>query len=531
MNSNPKTKFVSSPSFAILDDFGRFIGQGGTANLRNVFSKCLTINLILHEHFSIARLNRVGKEIDNLFFQRNISYVFNSRLVREAILANKHEYSILHPIPRAWQHSFADSGFRLRQTSCHLAWKLSNYKKAALSVLSILKTNVELVSKSKNNDAECSPQKVTVFTSFAGDNVLSTEESEGYTFGNWLKQNHLFKGKVLNFVSPKRNDKHTANLDSVKEFNLARLPIRKIDKAKLYLEIFYFLLYGFLKCLIGKPELLSMGNEIVDFLISEKTLKSELPDYIFFTEGDGVMRPLWTYEAEKKGRDVIHIFFSNCDSPKIHSESSSNLQLYSCATWSQYWTIDAFQRDQLMKRTTLNISNFHIAGFPWRSDLRNYFPIDERRIIAVFDYETLAGVLGFGTIHDVGYHNQAKEILFLSNLVECASGLNLVVVHKPKRLIPREKRSDEYADLLVKLETNSNYVSVDPRTSATRLIQASNCVVSLPMTSTALLGKHLQKPTFFYDPIGRIDKNDEALRNIPLIQSKSELHLFLSRIP
>lgn len=183
-----------------------------------------------------------------------------------------------------------------------------------------------------------------------------------------------------------------------------------------------------------------------------------------------------------------------------------------------------------MSRTRLMRSKFEIMGHPWRSDLILDLPKDSRTRIAAFDYEALNGLFGFGTIHDVGYYDQRKEIEFLSDLVLVAANLEVLILHKPKRNIPIHKRTKEYSELLEKLELHPNYQIINSEVSPHRLIQESHLVISLPLTSTALIAKSLGKVSLFYDPIGKMEHNDDSLRGIPLIQSRKLLEEFLRGI-
>ena len=184
----------------------------------------------------------------------------------------------------------------------------------------------------------------------------------------------------------------------------------------------------------------------------------------------------------------------------------------------------------MAERTKLDKSFFKIVGYPWRIDYLIDFPRELQTKVAVFDYESHRGYFGISTINDVGYHDHRKDVLFLSDLFELASELGFLLMHKTKRMLPGEKRTPEYKNLLCNLDSSPNYVQVNPKVSAHHLSLESDLVISLPFTSTAYLAHELGKPSIFYDPIGKLKSNDPALSNIPLFQSIGLLKAFVRNI-
>jgi polysaccharide biosynthesis PFTS motif protein len=96
------------------------------------------------------------------------------------------------------------------------------------------------------------------------------------------------------------------------------------------------------------------------------------------------------------------------------------------------------------------------------------------------------------------------------------------MIHKRKRDIG-ERLHPRYAAVLSRLAGSPAFASVSPDASALEIIARSDAVVSMPFTSTALLGRHLGKPSIFYDPHGLIQKDDRAAHGIPIVTGRAEL--------
>ena len=73
-------------------------------------------------------------------------------------------------------------------------------------------------------------------------------------------------------------------------------------------------------------------------------------------------------------------------------------------------------------------------------------------------------------------------------------------------------------------------ITVDPDTSAYKLIEKCSAVISMPFTSTALIARELGKPSCFYDPTGLIQRDDRAAHGIPIMIGRVELHAWLEAL-
>ena len=62
-----------------------------------------------------------------------------------------------------------------------------------------------------------------------------------------------------------------------------------------------------------------------------------------------------------------------------------------------------------------------------------------------------------------------------------------------------------------------------------RLIKSTDLSISIPFTSTALIGKHMNKPSCFYDPLNILDKDDRASQNLEVVKGKKNLQMWVSQ--
>ena len=85
-----------------------------------------------------------------------------------------------------------------------------------------------------------------------------------------------------------------------------------------------------------------------------------------------------------------------------------------------------------------------------------------------------------------------------------------------------------YAAVVNSLSGADDFVAVDPQISALRTIEHCDAVISMPFTSTALLGRAMGKPSIYYDPHGMVQRDDRAAHGVPVVIGYDELVRWVS---
>jgi polysaccharide biosynthesis PFTS motif protein len=125
-----------------------------------------------------------------------------------------------------------------------------------------------------------------------------------------------------------------------------------------------------------------------------------------------------------------------------------------------------------------------------------------------------------------GYNTPRIVNQFLTDIADTLLERNYTILFKRKRNIGNLVHK-KYFNFAEKLSNKKDFITVDPGIDAIRLIEKSAAVISMPFTSTAILGKELGKPSIFYDPFGQIQKDDRASHGIKVIVGKEELKEWL----
>lgn len=251
-------------------------------------------------------------------------------------------------------------------------------------------------------------------------------------------------------------------------------------------------------------------------------------DYLFHNSG-WIYRPLWTYEAEKHGSRITFYFYStNCE-PFNRPDGYPKLTYgWQAMNWPHYLVWDEYQAD-FVRRAVGERANISVVGPIWFHTSAVEMHALPTRTVAVFDVQPVRDAF-YNTLGiDFDYYTPKTANQFLSDIYKVLEDVDCILALKRKRKIGKLSHP-AYRKYIEKLEELPNFVAVDPDISAWRLIEDSIAVVSMPFTSTALLGRELNKPSIYYDPGRVLQKDDRAAHGIEILCGPDELRGWLSTV-
>lgn len=248
-------------------------------------------------------------------------------------------------------------------------------------------------------------------------------------------------------------------------------------------------------------------------------------DYLFHNSG-WIYRPLWTYEAERRGARITFYFYStNCEAFKLPEGYPPLSYGWKAMNWPHYLVWNAHQAD-FVQRAVGQAANTSIVGQIWFSTSAEEMQAFSGKGVAVFDvtphrssrYRTLG--------LDFEYYVPETCIPFLHDIQQATEDAGYRMLWKRKRKIGSIAHP-RYRIFAERLSGAENVIIVDPDISANRVIEASSLVISMPFTSTALIARELGKPSYYYDPTGLVQKDDRAAHGIEIISGPEELTRWL----
>lgn len=244
-------------------------------------------------------------------------------------------------------------------------------------------------------------------------------------------------------------------------------------------------------------------------------------EFLFHNSG-WIYRPLWTYEAKARGSQVTFYFYStNVEGFQPAIGRAEPGYGWRSANWPRYLVWDDCLAD-FVKRAIDPDAAIHVVGPIWFSTSAEAVAPFTGRTVAVFDVAPFRSARYIELGLEREYYVADCCVPFLEHARKAAGEAGCTMVWKRKREIG--KLADvRYRRFAEQLESADDVASINPGISAVRVIEACDMVVSMPFTSTALIAKHLRKPSCYYDPRALLRPDDPAAHGIPIVQGPEAL--------
>lgn len=438
-------------------------------------------------------------------------------------------YPVIFPMPRIWQQVVARHGFSVARMRCSLAWVGYVGLFWGYGVLSIAR---QLYVSLRNRIRLQSPtagRYVYFIKLIAGNLPQFCRDGRSHDIVTWYIR---WKGKAehLDVLCHGVANAKVCNVDGFPVvFSPHLLPpldtpgglVRFTGWAlaavlRSFLDLFRGRWWHAL--LLAESAKAAMAR----FQAADKLAR----DYIFHNSG-WIYRPLWTYEVEKKGSRIIFYFYStNCGEFKSLEGYSKRMGSWQAMNWPLYLVWDEYQAE-FVRRAVGETANIKVVGPIWFHTSSVEMPALPAGSVAVFDVQPQRSsrykILGAPQEYYVP-ETVNQFLLDIHTVIRECKG---VMVHKRKRNIGK-RLHPKYATLIKNLTEYYDVFSIDPDTSAIRVIESCSAVISMSFTSTALLGRALGKPSIYYDPYGVVQKDDRAAHGIQVLCGKDELRDWLT---
>ncbi len=456
-------------------------------------------------------LRHEGKISEAKFFllQREIAYLFNSRMVSQIAYAFKYNVVRRATIPKEWLKQVG----QISEVNQHISRDSlrEGFFRLLLVLRGIVRVTKYLIVYVCNSLKKSVRKTAQVYVVGHTSNLFQAANDELFDFSNWISL-RMGKKKDVHFMLEQEFIQYVINGSSPKF--LARSLFLTLH------ESIYLKRHG-----INLVDTLSMLDQVFSRVICTRSNLNNLT--VFFTESSGEIRPYWTYGLEQQGIEVGLVNFSNSGIPSL----SYHVEEYDASIILQNWT-DVYccthrQFEQISKYSFPKKEiKLKFIGVPWYRDKLTNQITTRQKYIAVFDFETHENHFGITTMNELGYGHSSMNEEFLVPIIETAHKLGFIVVHKPKRKKIVDM-NDQSSKLIDRLSYHGNYIRLDPQVSPVRVILDAACVVSMPPTTTALIARELDIPSLYFDYFGQILPGDSALENIDLVSTQFELEKWL----
>lgn len=440
----------------------------------------------------------------------------------------KKDGRVVFYLPKGWRDILVQHGFKVAHVRSGILWQL--YVAAALSYGMLQIGKILVAGLFARKDAKHEQKRHAGFVDLGPGNLpQQIDGSQSHDVVSWYLQ---WPGRAAG-IEAVRHTVH--NVPTVRVDGVEVLPARHVlPDLEGGRVIVGYVFWGLRASIIAAVDCLR-GRWWHALLLNQAALAAQartLPtaslarQYLFHNSG-WMYRPLWTYEAEQRGSEVLFYFYStNCESFKRPEGYPPLSYGWKAMTWSRYLVWDEYQAD-FVRRAVGAEANISIVGPIRFQSSAAEMPRFDKPGVGVFDV-TPHRASRYCTLGlDSEFYIPAVTNPFLEQISDAISKHGLLMLWKRKRNIGRVAHP-HYRYLADRLAEHSHVVLVEPDISAIRVIESCVAVVSMPFTSTALIAREMGKPSIYYDPSGLLQRDDRAAHGIPILSGVEELDAWLS---
>jgi polysaccharide biosynthesis PFTS motif protein len=437
--------------------------------------------------------------------------------------------TIIHPLPKEWRVVLSEYGFDVAHRRSSFLWQIYIFLALFYGVFQIFN---EIVLLCKSLPANKIKYNYAYFVNLNSTNIpKSNKANKSYNIISWYLQ-WYDRSKDIKAI---HHSVANIALKSVKNIPL-------IYQSKIHPPITGFLPFikfmiwclgaffiTFINLLFGRWWYAFLFNQMVLSAKVRFIPKKFLAKEYYFHQSSWIYRPLWTYDAEKSGSEIILYFYStNIQRFKFKKSNPSIVYGYKAMSWESYLVWDKFQANYIKKCVGLK-PIIKIVGPIWFQDESFIIPKYRSRGIAVFDVapHRISSHITLGSLCE--YYNATVVNTFLKQVSDALLEKNFIMYWKRKRDLSKLIEHPRYRKMSEHLKKCKHVRVVNSMTNVKHIIDSSIAVITMPYSSTALIAKECGKPTIFFDPTGTIDKKDESRHGIPLLSNIDELKDWISK--
>jgi polysaccharide biosynthesis PFTS motif protein len=482
---------------------------------------------------------KVNKNIDKTIFYNsslNPEICVRQFLLTNLILASSFnlkllasvgdsEISQVFALPVEWRKVLARNNIKIKQFQSEIFWRLwclKMYVRSIIKILYFLSLSLAIIFQTKKN---INHQSVT----FEGlsESCLPKYGADGLSYDviSWYLQ---WKNKARNIDTIYHSavgfaDTYIKDIKITNNNYQFNIPL--LDDLKLFLYVLLWTLYAatiaLKNLLLGRWwNSILLSESFLALVVNKISVEKLSRDYLF--QSNWIYKPLWTYEAEEKGVRVIFYFYStNSEGLKSQNGYKSIDFDWRSLTWKHYLVWDAYQENFLRQAIPDN-KLIEVVGPIWFQNSGVELPVIKQKSIAVFDVQPHRQTAYHALGAPIEYYTPENCIKFMSEIYLVARDCGYELVWKRKRRIGRNihPKFRNFVNIFCKLE---GVKVVDEEVSAVRVINATLYNISMPYTSTALLGRDLGRKGCYYDSSGLILPDDKGSHGVKILSGVDDL--------
>ena len=474
--------------------------------------------------FKISNTSQYDYDRNLSLKQFFVQFLSGKRLIEAILYSRNTGLSIKFlPLPKAYQNYLIENDIKVSRFFCSLTFIIYCFLFWVYGMVYLVKTLLLSYQKAVDQTG-----KDFIYFNRITFNNLPNQYPDGssYDIITWAIQYFQFKGKVI--CHPIKGSKtiqyHENQIlykDSPISVNVTKSNFNDVVFKPILSSLAVLFSFQWDQFWLLKEDITAVFYRYGS--IENKHLKKYIiPNHIT------KFRPIWTYQAEQNGVEILTYFYSISSEPKAWDEKDWDYQFYHLMNWPKNLVMDRLQKKVLDLKTSKNSIN-QVVNPIYFSTNNIEINSDQRIKIALFDIDPHKKSQHFGisSYNDYDYDEYAIHESFFEDLIFSPKSKSFKFYIKPKRKQRKSHQLKKYTDLIVKLANIENVDIINPDISYIYLLEKTDLSISLPFTSTSIVAKNLNKKTAFYDPSGKIALNDPGAFGVKILNKKEDIQLWM----
>jgi len=510
----------------------RTLKQAGETDLIFQVNQALTekhLNLE-NKYFSRFMMGR-GFNLSEVIVKQYLLFRIGGRALNSVLLRSKGKKNgkIVYPLPKKWREIISEHGFNIDHFRSAILWQcyiLSLFLFGIWKIFEILFFSVFSVFFKS-----CNTSKYIYLANLNATNLITDQDgAKNYNILAWYLQwpNKVSKFKEIRHSALNVPNRNIGDIKLLYQKNILPDIPRLIPLAKYLICSLTTIFISLIDLMRGRWWHSLLLNQIALAKKVNALTPNLLSSEYLFHNSSWIYRPLWTYEAEHLGSIITFYFYSTNIQPfKQKSKASPiNAYGYKIMSWSRYLVWDSYQAAYIKK--IVGPKKIEIVGPIWFDSSATFSNIKKlKKVILIFDVQPMRNSIYMQLGLDSEYYTIQTSSKFLTDICQSFPADSFELLFKRKRKVGSNAHPS-YRRLVRRLEIMQNLKLIDENIAAISLIEYADIVISMPFTSTALIARHIGKPTIFYDSTSQLIKGDPAAHGIEIISGDLELKSWAS---
>ena len=464
--------------------------------INTIFLECIS-KPILTNHYE----NKVGIT-ENSLNQYLVVRLFNKKLISSLLIGYMNpSKKVICIMPTKWIDVIENHGITVNRFLSKIFFLSICFMYICFGIKTFLKTFLEIFLNKSNLD-----KKIDFHFHKLQPNNFSDDETdkERKNIINWFK-NKYHKDFSFTFSIIQKKKKYF-NYLTHKIIPSDLKPLSFCQTLSFLILGFKYIMFSILNLIKGNFSYSIMFHEVMILNKLKCNSKNALAKEYFFNNTSYIYRPLWTYEAEKRGSKITLYFYSANIEPFIIDDIQTPANYgYKIMSWPNYLVWNE-SHAEFIKSCDKTKSSITIVGPIYFSDCKEKKIYIPKKTIALFDVTPprISLLSALGPVANYYNYDVCKD--FLEKVYQVAKKNNYTILFKQKRKVSKlfsDRRHENYISNFINLK---NVITINSDTNAYHLIKEVKGVISMPFTSTDIIAKHLGKPSIFFDPSKRMKK-------------------------